>query len=290
MQKNKVIIIVGTTASGKSAYAMELAKKQESVIINADSMQIYKEIPIISASPSTYDKNKVEHKLYNFLSIKEHFSVAKWIELATKETKKALLENKQALIVGGTGFYIKSLLEGISQIPEIMPNFYKELEQEIETKGLKYLYNQLQKIDPEFSVTISENDTQRITRALAVFNATGKNISYFHKQGNKKVFNYENDVVLINRERQELYKRSNERFEIMIKQGAIEEAKNILKGNYNLTSGMKALGLEQIILHLKGEKTLEEAKEEAKKQTRNYIKRQSTFFKNQLKPSKIVNM
>ncbi len=290
MQKNKVIIIVGTTASGKSAYAMELAKKQESVIINADSMQVYKEIPIISASPSAYDKNKVEHKLYNFLSIQEHFSVAKWIELATEETKKALSENKQVLIVGGTGFYIKSLLEGISQIPEIMPQFYKELEHEITLKGLASLYNKLEQIDPEFSTKIAENDTQRITRALAVFNATGKNISYFHKQGNKKVFNYENELVLINRERKELYKRSDERFEIMLQQGAIQEAENALKSNYNLTSGMKALGLEQLILYLKGEKTLKDAKEEAKKQTRNYIKRQSTFFKNQLKPSKIINL
>ncbi len=290
MQKNKVVIVAGPTASGKSSYALELAKQSNGVIINADSMQVYKEIPIISASPSLQDKKEVEHKLYNFLSIKEDFSVAKWINLAYNETTKALNEEKDVYIVGGTGFYTNSLLNGISNIPEVDKSFYEELEQECLKHGLNALYSNLEAKDPSFAKTIKSNDKQRIIRALAVYNSSGKNLSYYHKQGNEKIFNYKAEVRLIARDRKELYKRSDKRFDQMLKQGALKEAEAIAKGNFNLTSGMKALGLEQLMLYLEGKKTLQEASEEAKKQTRNYIKRQTTWFKNKLNPNTIINL
>ena len=291
--KEKITIICGPTASGKSSFAQKLAQKKNAVIINADSLQVYKELPLLTAQPTEKDQQEIPHKLYAFLNPFEPFSVAKWMACITQEIKKAKEENKIPILVGGTGFYIKALTEGLSPIPIIPPSIREEIEQTQKKKGIDFLYKKLQKQDPTVALKLMPTDTQRIIRALEVIQETGQSISYWQSQPKIQPLEDRFQTILILPPRKELYQNCDIRFEKMIQQGALEEVKNFIKKyplypqqkNQGVT---KAIGFEQLTDFIEGRVSLEHAIEKAKTLTRNYAKRQITWFKHQIKADEII--
>ena len=277
--KFKTIIIYGATASGKSSLGLKLLNKiGNGIIINADSMQVYKEIPIITAQPPSL----LNHHLYGMTSINDKdFSVARWLEMIAKEIRNALKKNIIPVIIGGTGMYLSSLLNGLTAIPSIPLEINEKILNDIKMFGIHAMYQKLSSIDPVAAVKISKNDSQRIVRALGVFEYTNKPISEW-QQNNHKYIDLDNSMKIWFRpERQTLYKRINERFITMIQNGALEEAQHLLN-EFPGTKYPKAIGLEQIIQYLNGEVSKNDAIDLSQQLTRNYAKRQETWFKNKL--------
>lgn len=279
---HKILIIAGPTASGKSSRAIEFAKKLKGIIINADSLQIYQDIPIITAQPSIEQQAIVEHKLYGIMQPDEEFSVAKWLNLVCIEINNAHRDGRLPIIVGGTGMYIKSLMQGISKIPDIDNTLRREIRKQAENLTNEALYKLLKDKDPKIADKLNANDKQRILRAYEVKLQTG--ISLLEWQTNVKVF-YPKEMfnyMLIDLPRSNLYFNCNNRFDSMLESGVIEEVRQLnLKFNYPVAA-KKALGFKEISDYLDHKLTLEEAKNKAKKITRNYAKRQVTWFKHQL--------
>lgn len=278
MIKKKILVIFGPTSSGKSKKALKVAAKYDSTIINADSLQVYKDLKIITSRPSLQDEEKVLHKLYGVLDGSKNCSLALWLTLAKKEIEQSLSDNKLPIIVGGTGMYIKGLIEGISQIPLIPSSIQIKTKKIIEKKGIIFLYSYLKEINK--NLTINPNDKQRIQRAYNVFIATNKTIEDWNLVNKKIINDVKFDVVITEVNRDKLYLKSENRFDQMIDQGAIEEVKNLLSKNYDLNSSlMKAIGVREIRDYLNGDIDLNRCKELSKQKTRNYIKRQLTWIK-----------
>ena len=278
MIKKKILVIFGPTSSGKSKKALKVAAKYDSTIINADSLQVYKDLKIITSRPSLQDEEKVLHKLYGVLDGSKNCSLALWLTLAKKEIEQSLSDNKLPIIVGGTGMYIKGLIEGISQIPLIPSSIQIKTKKIIEKKGINFLYSYLKEINK--NLTINPNDKQRIQRAYNVFIATNKTIEDWNLVNKKIINDVKFDVVITEVNRDKLYLKSENRFDQMIDQGAIEEVKNLLSKNYDLNSSlMKAIGVREIRDYLNGDIDLNRCKELSKQKTRNYIKRQLTWIK-----------
>jgi tRNA dimethylallyltransferase len=274
-----LILIGGPTASGKSALALDLAKQLKGQIINADSMQVYKDLPILSAQPSEEEKEQAPHKLYGFLEMDQPFSVAKWVDLAVHEIKNF---EGPSIVVGGTGLYLKALLEGISSIPEIPPSIRESLSQQ-ETKDL---YEYLQKEDPVMATRLKPGDTQRIIRALEVKLHTGKSLLEWQTQKTESPFKKERPFVIkILPPREELYESINKRAEWMIERGALEEIKAVRFNNLN---SLKTLGYAELKSYLEGTLSLEDASLKMQQKTRNYAKRQITWFRHQMKADLVV--
>lgn len=275
----KIIIICGPTASGKSARAIDLARDRNGAIINADSMQIYSEIPILTASPSQEDKALVPHHLYNYISIKENFSVADYQKAALAQIEQVEEKGYLPIIVGGTGLYISSLLYGLSKMPDIDPEIRQEARNLLKTIGNDAFHIKLMTIDPIVAAKLSIGDSQRMVRAYEVFMQTGKSITYFQqKPPISPLMNYDIEIIFISPEREILYKACDERFVKLVEKGALDEVKNNMS-----TSDSKALGFSQLASYLRGEITLDEAMILAKAKTRQYAKRQVTWFNHQLK-------
>jgi len=280
MSIRKALIICGATASGKSARAIEVAQTQNGVIINCDSMQVYRELEIITARPSEQDYEKAEHLLYGFMPANQACSAAKWLKYAVPEIDAAFDRGKLPIITGGTGLYIKALTDGLSPIPEI-PEEYRlkatALWQDLAGEAL-------QEIDPIMAEKLKPTDKQRITRALEVKLATGESLDFWQKQPRIKPYNdVEFTIEFINIDRGELYDRCNKRFLAMLAAGAIEEVQNL----YNLGLApnlpiMSAVGVRELFAYIAGELSLEHAIEKASQATRNYAKRQITWFRNSL--------
>ena len=278
MTKQTALVIFGPTASGKSSDAIKVANKHDCTIINADSLQIYKDLRILTSRPSIQDERKNIHKLYGILSGGENCSVSKWLDLAKKEIKVSLKKNKLPIIVGGTGMYIKGLIDGISPIPDIPDHIRNETQDLIKKNGYQHLYNVLLKKNK--NLKIKPNDKQRIQRAYNVFQGTGKSIEDWH-QDNKKVMNdISFKVVIKDIDRDSLYKKCEKRFDDMISNGGIDEVSRLLDMKYDkeLTI-MKAIGVREIAQFLKNEISLDHAILQSKQKTRNYIKRQLTWIK-----------
>ena len=279
--KDKINIICGTTASGKTSYAVKLAKKLGAVIINADSMQIYKEIPILTAQPTITERQDIEHFLYGFIECGAEFSVAVWLDKVTALIDTYKKQDIPIILVGGTGLYIQSLVRGISTIPKIaeiirqkVRAWEKEKEQDI--------FTLLQAKDPVSAAKLKPNDRQRILRALEVYEQTGKPITFFQEQGNQ-IF-YPRDkfhLIRLHKDRELIYNNINKRFENMIAAGAIEEIRTLRKIKPNAIYP-KAHGLYEIIAYLKGQLSLEDCIKKAQQNTRNYAKRQLTWLNHQL--------
>ncbi len=272
---NEVIIITGPTASGKSQIALNLANKHKGIIINADSMQIYKEIPIITASPSLQEKQEVPHFLYNFISIKEKYDVFSWYQKVAKIIEPHLKQNTPIIVVGGTGFYISTIIGGLASIPTIL----EKTKNKYKNTNIKAMYKYLLQEDEEFTQKFPPTDTQRIIRAFLIKNQTGKSLSFWQKQENIKLLDCSFRIFMVTRDRNKIKENATQRFNLMLKKGALEEAKKIQ--NMNIPpSNLKALGLKELISYLKGEITLQQAKEKTIIKTNQYIKRQFTWFKN----------
>ena len=280
MQKDKVIVICGPTASGKTALSIELAKKVNGEIISCDSMQIYKDMNIGTAKPTIEEMQGIKHYLLDFVSPNERYSVADFKKDAKNAIKEILSKGKVPIIVGGTGLYLDSLIYEIEyQNIEFDENYRKELEQEVEEKGLEELYEQAKKIDPVAIEKISKNDKKRILRILEIYHATGKNKTEQEIESRKNEVEYDYKVYAISWDREELYARINKRVDLMIEQGLIDEVKNILQKYEQFPTAMQGLGYKEVVDYLKGNCTKQEMIEKIKMETRRYAKRQMTWFR-----------
>jgi len=261
----KINVIIGPTAGGKSKLALRLAKHLNGSVVNADSMQIYKDLSLISARPTQAETNIVPHLLYGFIDAWTNYSVQEWLTAVVP----VLEETEHPVLVGGTGLYISSLINGINDIPEIDPN----IRQSVRQMPIEEVKKQL----PDFQFT----DSQRLRRALEVQLSTGKSITYFQNQPKKKLINADWHVIFVNPPRDELYDRCNRRFHLMIEQGGIDEVKHLL--SLKATGGvLKAIGVPEIIDFIKGNCTKSEMIERAVLSTKHYAKRQITWFKHQV--------
>lgn len=280
MQKEKVIVICGPTASGKTALSIELAKKINGEIISSDSMQIYKDMTIGTAKPTLEEMQGIKHYLIDFVSPDERYSVADYKRDAKKAIKEIIQKGKTPIIVGGTGLYVDSLIYEI-EYPNIEfdEEYRKSLENQVEENGLEELYKKAQEIDPEAVEKISKNDKKRILRILEIYHATGKNKTEQEKESRKKEVEYDYTVYALNWEREKLYERINKRVDIMIEQGLIEEVKEIYEKYDKFPTAMQGLGYKEVVQYLEKEITKEEMIEKIKQETRRYAKRQLTWFR-----------
>ena len=279
MDKPKVIVICGPTASGKTSLSISLAKKINGEIVSCDSMQIYKEMDIGSAKPTVEEMQEIKHYLVDFVSPEKRYSVSEYKEDASKAIEEIINKGKTPIIVGGTGLYLNSLIYNIQYNErEVDLNYRRELEKEAEEYGLEVLYNRAKEIDPEAMEKVSANNKKRITRVLEIYNATGRNKTELEKKSRKEVpYNYL--IFGINMERSILYDRINKRVDIMLEQGLIEEVKNLINKYSNMPTAMQGLGYKEVKEFLDGNISKEEMIEKIKMETRRYAKRQITWFK-----------
>ncbi len=278
--KEKVIVICGPTASGKTALSIELAKKINGEIVSADSMQIYKDMDIGTAKPTKEEMQGIKHYLLDFVSPEERYSVAQYKQDAKAAIKEIIAKGKIPIIVGGTGLYIDSLIYEIEYSDiKIDENYRKELEKMAEDKGLDELYKIAMQIDPIAMEKISPNDKKRIMRVLEIYKSTGKTKTQQEEESRKNPVEYDYKVFAINWNREILYERINKRVDIMIKQGLIEEVKNILKKYDKFPTAMQGLGYKEVVDYINGIYTKDEMIEKIKMETRRYAKRQLTWFR-----------
>lgn len=278
----KVILLAGPTASGKSELAIYIAKKINGEIINADSMQVFKEIKILSARPEDY-KN-IKHHLYGFVSVKKSFSTGEWIKHTEKKINEILKKKKIPIIVGGTGLYFKSLIDGIAQIPNISKAKRDKIIKLFNQIGNDEFYKKLIKLDPKCKNKIVKNDKQRMIRFYEVKFYTKKSIFDWQKntKNNLKDINFKK--IFLNFPREVLLVKIEKRFKKMVDQGAIKEAKKFKKLGVSKTlTSNNILGLKEIMSYLEGKMTLKDAVERSIIRTRQYIKRQMTWFRGQMK-------
>ena len=282
MQKNKpkVIVICGPTASGKTKLSIELAKQIQGEIVSCDSMQIYQEMNIGTAKPTKEEMQGIPHYLLDFVSPSKRYSVADFQKDATLAIENILQHNKVPILVGGTGLYIDSLVKNI-EYPEIEldSNYRKQLEEQIQEKGLEVLYEQAKKIDPKAMETISKNDKKRIMRVLELYRQTGKTKTELEKLSRQNPSPYDYHVFAITMDREKLYNRINQRVDNMIEQGLIQEVENLLKKYNTFPTAMQGLGYKEVVSYLQGNITKEEMIEKLKMETRRYAKRQLTWFR-----------
>lgn len=278
--KPKVIVICGPTASGKTSLSVELAKKCNGEIISADSMQIYKDMNIGTAKVTQEEMQGIKHYMIDIVSPTERYSVAEFKVQAEKAIEEILKKGKTPIIAGGTGLYVNSLIYNIQYNDiKIDEKYRKYLEERVEKEGLQNLYEEAKKIDCEAMKSISQNDQKRILRVLEMYYQTGKTKTELEKESRKEEVKYDYKVYAISWEREELYKRINERVDIMIKQGLIEEVENLLKKYNKFPTAMQGLGYKEVVEYLDKKITKEEMIEKIKMETRRYAKRQITWFK-----------
>ena len=277
---NKVIVICGPTASGKTKLGIELAKKINGEIVSCDSMQIYKDMDIGTAKPTKAEQNEVKHYLIDFVSPDKRYSVAEYKNDAENVIDKIIKDNKTPIIVGGTGLYLNSLIYGIDY-PDIKTdlNYRKELEEKVNKDGLEEIYKEAKIIDPIAVEKISKNDKKRILRILEIYHSTGKTKTELEKESRKNGIKYDYRIFVLNMPRCELYERINKRVDIMIKEGLIEEVKKIISKYKEFPTAMQGLGYKEVVEFLENKITKEEMIEKIKMETRRYAKRQITWFK-----------
>lgn len=286
-----VMILAGPTASGKSALALDIAQSMRAVIINCDSKQLYREIPIITAQPTPEEKQRVPHRLYGCISAGEHCSVARWVELARVEIDAVHAQGKVPLLVGGTGMYIKALIQGFAAMPDVDPLIREKIRAEHARHGNEGLYRQLQQRDPRMASLLKPGDTQRVMRALEVIEHTGISLKEWQQ---RKPITYYDPVqfrtFFLYPDRQETYNRCSNRFHAMLHQGVIEEVRALHALQLEETlPAMKAHGVPELRAYLQGKMSLEDAVEQAILNTRHYIKRQFTWYRHQMPDAKRID-
>ena len=280
MTKPKVIVICGPTASGKTALSIELAKKINGEIVSCDSMQIYKDMDIGTAKPTIEEMQGIKHYMLDFVSPDERYSVADYKKQAKQAIREIIEKGKVPIVVGGTGLYVDSLIYEIEyQNIEFDEKYRKQLEERSEKEGLEVLYNEAKKIDPEAITKISQNDKKRILRILEIYNATGKNKTEQEKESRKNEVEFDYKVYAISWDREKLYDRINQRVDIMIDQGLIEEVKKIYSKYNKFPTAMQGLGYKEVLEYLEGKCNKQEMIDKIKQETRRYAKRQLTWFR-----------
>lgn len=277
----KVVVICGPTASGKTALSIELAKRINGEIVSADSMQIYDEMNIGTAKPDQEEMQGIKHYLIGNIKPTKRYSVSEFKKDAISAIKEIISKEKMPIVVGGTGLYVNSLVYGIDY-PEIQTNleYRKELEKIVEEKGLQYLFEKAVEIDKEAMKNISPNDKKRILRVLEIYKETGKTKTELERESRKNGIPYDYKIFAINMPREILYDRINRRVDIMIEKGLIYEVSSLYeKYGESLLTSMQAIGYKEVVEFLKGNCTKEEMIEKIKMETRRYAKRQLTWFR-----------
>jgi len=278
----KAVLIAGPTASGKSALALALAGEIGGTIINADSMQVYGDLRVITARPTAEEEARMPHRLYGRVDAAENYSVGRWLADVRPVLDEVRAARRVPILVGGTGLYFKALTQGLSSVPPIPEDTRAEVRTRMEVEGPVALHAELSRRDP--STQLKPGDRTRIARALEVLEATGRPLSQWHREGLPPVIEASNAVkVFLAPERDELRPRIDARFDSMLAAGALEEVCALAARKLDpLLPAMKAHGVPWLIRHLAGEITLAEAAEGAKNDTRRYTKRQFTWVRHQL--------
>ncbi|WP_299391067.1 tRNA (adenosine(37)-N6)-dimethylallyltransferase MiaA [Pelagibius sp.] len=276
-----VVLIAGPTASGKSALATDLAKASDGVVINADSMQVYRDLAILTARPTVEDMGAVPHRLYGTLPGDQVCSAGRWRELALAEAGRALASGKLPILVGGTGLYLRAFEKGLSAVPEIPAAVRAETRDLLAEIGAVALHARLAEADPVMAERLAPGDGQRVARAWEVVTATGASLAEWQAREGEAA-PYRCIKVCLLPEREALYAACDRRLEAMIDQGALEEVRTLLARS--LDPGlpvMKALGVPELAAHLRGERSLPDALAQAQQATRRYAKRQMTWLRHQ---------
>ena len=284
MGNAKVILIAGPTASGKSALALDLAGRLGGSIVNADSMQVYRDLRAITARPSADEEARVPHRLYGHVDAGENYSVGRWLRDAAAALDEIAAQGRVAILVGGTGLYFKALLSGLAAVPPIPPEIRAQVRARVQNEGVAPLYAELVERDAATAHRVMPNDRSRICRALEVVLATGRALSDWHREGLPALVESARAAkVFLTCERQELVARMETRFAAMLTAGALDEVRALAARKLDpLLPVMKAHGVPWLIRHLKGELSLDEAAAGAVMDTRRYAKRQVTWFRNQM--------
>jgi tRNA dimethylallyltransferase len=281
---SKAVLIAGPTASGKSALALELAQKTGGVVINTDSMQVYRDLRILTARPTPAEEARVPHRLYGHVDAAVNFSAGAWVTDAAQALAEARAQKLQPIFVGGSGLYFKALTRGLSAVPPISAELRESVRARLARDGVEALHAELAKRDPASAERLKPRDRARIARALEVVEATGRTLPDWHREGLPPLLPPgEFSALFVAPERDQLYARIDARFDAMLDAGALEEVAALAARRLDpLLPAMKAHGVPALIRHLRGEITREEAAETARADTRHYAKRQFTWFRHQL--------
>ena len=285
--KKDLIIIAGPTCVGKSLLAMKLAKKIDGVLINADSVQVYKDLKLLSARPSEEDMRQIPHFLYGYVKSQKNYSIADWLQQLSKVILDVEKIKKTAILVGGSGLYLNAVINGLAPIPRLREEIKKESLLKLNKIGINSFKELNFNIDPKF---VNKNhDKHRLLRSYGVFLQTKKNMTYWHnkpRQGaiKKNIYNF-----LINLERKLIYKRCELRFDNMLKEGALKEVEKIHQSNIDRSLPVaKCLGVKWLLSYLDKKISFEDAVKLSKRDTRRYVKRQITWFTHNYIPYKTI--
>jgi tRNA dimethylallyltransferase len=283
-QGNKAVLIAGPTASGKSALALELAQRTGGVVINADSMQVYRDLRVITARPTADEEARVPHRLYGHVDAAINFSAGHWIADAAAALADVRAQNRLAIFTGGTGLYFKALTRGLSAVPPVPVEVRESVRARLERDGVEALHAELAKRDPASAERLKPRDRTRIARALEVVEATGRSLTDWHRDGLPPLLPPgQFSALFLAADRDQLYARIDARYDAMLAAGALEEVAALAERQLDpLLPAMKAHGVPALIRHLKGEITRDEAAVIGRADTRHYAKRQFTWFRHQL--------
>jgi len=278
------VLIAGPTASGKSALALELAQRTGGVVVYTDSMQVYRDLRVITARPTGEEEVLAPHRLYGHVDASVNFSAGAWVTDAEKVLAEARAENRLPIFIGGSGLYFKALTRGLSAVPPIPSEIREAVRARLERDGVEALHAELARRDPVSAERLKPRDRTRIARALEVVEATGRTLPDWHREGLPPLLpSGEFSALFLAPERDQLYARIDARFDAMLDAGALEEVAVLAARNLDpLLPAMKAHGVPALIRHLQGEISLEQAAEIGRADTRHYAKRQFTWFRHQL--------
>lgn len=278
-----LLLILGPTASGKSALAARVAAELGGVVINSDSMQVYRDLHILTARPEPELEAMAPHRLYGFRDAAEPCSAAAWSSLAAREIAACHAAGRVPVLCGGTGLYVRALLHGLAPVPDIAPEFRAEAMALLRDEGGEGLRQRLREVDPTAADRLNAGDSQRLVRAFEVWRATGRSLTDWQQQQGAPAVRVRSFTVVLDPPRADLYARCDARFDQMLQQGAMEEVARLMtRGLEPGLPAMKALGVPQLIGHLKGELDLDAARTQAQTATRRYAKRQGTWFRHQI--------
>ena len=281
----RAVLIAGPTASGKSALALVLAERMGGTIINTDSMQVYRDLRIITARPTVEEESHASHVLYGHVDAAENYSTGRWVADAERALAQARADGRLPIFVGGTGLYFKALMRGLSAMPSVPAEIRAQVRGEAETAATPDLHAKLASVDPRTATGLRTSDRQRVIRALEIFAATGRPLAEWQEKPGQPILESDQTVaVFLSVARKELWQRIDHRFDTMLEAGALDEVRTLVARKLHPSlPAMKAHGVPWLVRHIANEISLEEAAAGAKADTRHYSKRQETWFRHQMK-------
>jgi tRNA dimethylallyltransferase len=282
--ESKVVLIAGPTASGKSALALRFAQTTDGVIINTDSMQVYRDLRVITARPTLEEEALAPHRLYGHVDAAVNYSAGQWVSDAAKVLAELRAQNRMAIFTGGSGLYFKALTRGLSAVPAIAAEIRDDVRARLERDGVEALHAELSLRDPTSAERLNPRDRTRIARALEVVEATGRSLTEWHRDGLPPLLPPgQFRAIFVSPDRDTLYARIDARYDAMLERGALQEVEQLAARHLDpLLPAMKAHGVPSLIRHIKGKISREEAAAIGRNDTRHYAKRQFTWFRHQL--------